>query len=66
MHGRILHGFKEETPEAKALWFASLSLSERMEIFCEFMDLILAVNPGIGAHKNVEQIQKGIRIISRE
>jgi len=43
----VLHGYKEETPEAKAQWFRSLPLSERMELLCAFTDLVLAVNPKI-------------------
>jgi hypothetical protein len=29
----ISHDRQEETPEAKALWFRSLSITERMEMF---------------------------------
>ncbi len=32
----ISHDRNEETPEAKARWFQSLSLSERMELLCAF------------------------------
>ena len=31
--------------EAKARWFQSLSMAERMEVFCSFTDLALSVNP---------------------
>jgi len=34
----------EETPEAKALWFQSLTLAERMDLLCWFTDMILSVN----------------------
>jgi len=34
-----------ETPEAKARWFQSLSLEERMELLCAFTDLILENRP---------------------
>jgi hypothetical protein len=28
----VSHGFEDETPDAKALWFQSLPLEERMEM----------------------------------
>ena len=51
--------------EAKTLWFRSLSLTERMEVFVAFTDLALALNPNLPDHKDAEQIQRGIRILSR-
>ena len=38
MQGNVSHDWKEETPEAKARWFQSLPLSERMELLCAFTD----------------------------
>ena len=35
----------EESLEDKARWFKSLSLEERMQVFDEFTDFLLAVNP---------------------
>jgi hypothetical protein len=43
----VSHDLKEETPEAKARWFQSLSLTERMEMLCQFTDLVLENNPMI-------------------
>jgi hypothetical protein len=37
----ISHNINEETLEAKAKWFSSLSYAERMDLLCEFTDLIL-------------------------
>jgi len=54
----------EETPEAKARWLQSLSMQERMELFCEYTDLILAVNPHIADAKNAEQTGDDIRILT--
>lgn len=31
--------------EAKTRWFKSLSMADRMEVFCSFTDLALSVNP---------------------
>jgi hypothetical protein len=34
-----------ETIEAKARWFQSLTLAQRMEVFTEFTNLALTLNP---------------------
>ncbi len=60
----ISHDRSEETPEAKARWFQSLTLSERMEIFCEITELILSLNPRVAEKKNVEPPSGRIRILS--
>ncbi|MCP4150855.1 MAG: hypothetical protein GY757_24120 [bacterium] len=52
----ISHDFEEETMEAKARWFQALSLSERMDMLCEFTDMILETNPGIAEMHDVEQV----------
>jgi len=40
----ITHDRREETIEAKARWFQSLSMAEWMEMFCSFVDLELSIN----------------------
>ena len=61
----ISHDRSEETPEAKARWFQSLSLDERMEIFCEITDFILAVNPAIMDMKDAPPVKGRIRVLSK-
>jgi hypothetical protein len=61
----ISHSFQEETPEAKARWFQSLTLTERMELFCMFTDLILSVNPRIVEQKNAKPVAGRIRVLSQ-
>ncbi|MFH1881224.1 MAG: hypothetical protein ABIL62_00755 [Planctomycetota bacterium] len=39
MDKAISHDRKEESAEAKARWFQSLPLSERMEMLCSFTEL---------------------------
>jgi len=34
----ISHNFKEETLDAKAEWFQSLSLEKRMELFSSYIE----------------------------
>jgi hypothetical protein len=60
----ISHNIEEETPGAKARWFQSLSLSERMEMLCLFTDMILSHNPNIGDQRYVKPTTESIRIVS--
>lgn len=66
MFGTISHDREEETPEAKALWFQSLSPDERMTVFCAITDLILAVNPRIAEQKDAQPIPGRVQVLSRE
>ena len=59
----VFHGWEHETIEAKARWFQSLSIEERMEVFCEFTELALALNPGIAEKKHARKPQKGVLIL---
>jgi hypothetical protein len=61
----ISHDLAEETPEAKARWFQSLSLMERMELLCQFTDLVLENNPRIVERKNAEPITGRVRVLSK-
>ena len=65
MQATISHDFKEETPEAKARWFQSLTLNERMEMLCSFTDMILSVNPRIVEQKDVEPVAGRILVLSQ-
>lgn len=62
---RISHDWNDETSEAKARWFQSLTLEERMDLLCEFTDLILAVNPNIVESRNVTSTSGRVRILSK-
>ena len=66
MMKRISHNWHDESPEAKARWFQSLSLEERMDLLCEFTDLILSVNPNIAESKNVTSTSGRVRILSKK
>ena len=55
-HGSVSHSRSEETPEAKARWFRSLPMSERMEMLCSFTDLALSANPSLQERKHVEPV----------
>jgi len=61
----ISHNRDEETIEAKARWFQSLPLSERMEIMCAFTDLALEINPDLPDRKDAQPINRRFQIITR-
>lgn len=63
---RVSHDRRDESPEAKARWFQSLSVSDRMELLCAVTDLALTLNPSLaekGVNKVAEQAQGGVRIL---
>lgn len=61
---KISHDIKEETIEAKVRWFRSLSLSERMELLCNFTDLALELNPDLAGKQDAQPIKGRVRILS--
>ena len=60
----ISHDRDHETPAGKARWFQSLTLHERMDLLCEYTDLILELNPGIVEQKRAEPIAGRIRVLT--
>jgi len=64
-HPGISHDRTDETIEAKARWFQSLPLAERMEMFCVFTELILAANPKIVERRNAEPSRGRVRVLSK-
>ena len=65
MQPTISHSIEDETSEAKARWFQSLSMQERMELLCTYTNLILAVNPHIVETKDARPITDCIRILTK-
>ena len=64
MNERISFDRSEESPEAKARWFRSLSLAERMDYLCAVTDLVFQNNPQIARKKHVESITGRIRVLT--
>lgn len=64
MNLTISHDRNKETIEAKVRWFRSLSLSERMDLLCDFTDLSLELNPRLPEKKNAQQTAERIQILS--
>ncbi len=62
----VLFSAEAETLEAKARWFRSLSLEERMELLCEFTDMILGLNPDIVEQKDYAQPASGRVLVLRQ
>jgi hypothetical protein len=60
----ISHDREDESIEAKARWFQSLSLKERMDLFCSFTDLALAVNPGLADRKDAQPVEGRVQVLS--
>ena len=58
MNLQISHDRNDETIEAKALWFRSFNLSERMNVLCTFTDIALELNPKL-PYKKYAQPTKG-------
>jgi transcriptional regulator with XRE-family HTH domain len=61
----ISTGRSAETPEAKARWFQSLSLEERMELLCNYADLILENRPSAKEDPNVESAEGRVLVIRK-
>jgi len=64
MNSQISHDRNDETIEAKAKWFQSLSLSERMDMLCAFTDLALDLNPQLPEKKYAQPTEGRIQILS--
>lgn len=66
MTGSVSHEIRDESIDAKARWFQSLSLDERMDVFVAFTNLILENNPDIVKKKYVRPASERIRVVSKE
>jgi hypothetical protein len=64
MTPRVEHDRKTESIEAKARWFQSLPMADRMDVFCEFTELSLSVQPNLKDKKDVKPITGRIQILS--
>jgi hypothetical protein len=60
----VSHDRQEETLEAKARWFQSLTLSERMDYLCWMTDLALENNASLMESKNAEPVEGRIRVLT--
>ena len=61
---RVSHDRNEESLEAKARWFQSLTLAERMQLLCEYTDLVLESNPKAAEINRAQSSSGRIRVLS--
>ena len=64
--GQVLFSSEAESLEAKARWFRSLSVEARMELLCEFTEMILSLNPDIVERKGYAQPASGRILVFRQ
>jgi hypothetical protein len=62
---QISHNIDDESIEAKVLWFRTLTISERMEMLCNFTDLALEFNPDLAGKKDAQPTKRRVRILSK-
>lgn len=63
MIGSVSHDWTDESPEAKARWFQSLTMEERIQVFCDMMELVLALNPNLMEQKSAEPIPGRVQVL---
>jgi hypothetical protein len=59
----ISHDWQDETPEAKARWFQALSVTERLDVFFNLMDVILEVNPRVAESKDAQPVPGRVLVL---
>ncbi|NLX06416.1 MAG: hypothetical protein GXY33_14860 [Phycisphaerae bacterium] len=64
MSDLVSHDRNEETIEAKARWFQSLPMEQRMELLCMFTDLALSVNPDVQDRDDAQPASGRIQVLS--
>jgi hypothetical protein len=60
----VWHDRNQESIEAKTRWFRSLSMADRMEVFCSFVDLALSVNPELKDQNHAQPIAGRVQVLS--
>jgi hypothetical protein len=65
MEIKVSHDRKEESIEAKARWFQSLSIEERAELLCQFTDMMLEINPNIVEQKDAQPIAGRVLVLTK-
>jgi hypothetical protein len=63
MNPQVSHDREQESDQAKAAWFRSLSLEERMDLLCAFTDLILENNPNLIRRLDAEPAPGRVRVL---
>jgi hypothetical protein len=61
----VSHDRSEETPEAKARWFRSLPIEERMRLLVEFTNLALHFHPELKRGRDARPIAGRVQVLER-
>ncbi len=64
MKQSVSHNRSDESLEAKARWFQTLSLAERMDLLCELTDLVLQNNPRVAEVGRAQSSSERVRVVS--
>jgi len=64
MNPTVWHDINQESIEAKTRWFRSLSMADRMEVFCSFVDLALSVNPELKDRNHPQPVTGRVQVLS--
>lgn len=59
----ISHDRADESMEAKARWFQTLSIEERLEFLCELVDMALEVRPQLAEPADATCAEGSLRIV---
>jgi hypothetical protein len=62
---KVSHNRSDEEIDAKTRWFRSLSFAERMDLLCEFTDMILNVNPRIAEKRYAQPVAGRILVLAQ-
>jgi len=60
----IRHDRDQESIEAKTRWFRSLSMDERIDVFCSFTDLALSINPNLKDRSHAQPVAGRVQVLS--
>jgi len=64
MDARVFRGFEHETLEAKARWFRSLNVEERLSQMSAYYDLAVALNPKLREGTDDHRPGAVVRVLS--
>lgn len=63
MEGRVLHGFEHETIEAKAAWFGTLTIEERLRHLDTLYRLAVGLDPKLREGRDARSPSATVRVL---
>lgn len=63
VRGEVAHGFEHETIEAKAAWFRTLTVQERLAALSAMYELAVALNPKLREGRDAARPQASVRVL---